>query len=99
VKKPLPNLGGRATQLPPLEQSAFKSTSKRSFSVKQHQSLQSQGRQNKERSMFATKGELNQSSAGVIPINNMYDGEDDREAAIPPPLEGSEEAIKESVDE
>jgi len=49
--------------------------------------------------MFATKGELNQSSAGVIPINNMYDGEDDREAAIPPPLEGSEEAIKESVDE
>ena len=35
VKKPLPNLGaGRANQLPPLEQSAFKN-SKRSFSTSQ----------------------------------------------------------------
>ena len=54
------------------------------------------GRQNKERSMYATKGELNQSSAGVIPINNMYAGEEERKAAIPPPMDGTtEEAIKE----
>lgn len=47
--------------------------------------------------MFASAGngmgmqDLNQSSAGAIPINSMYDGEDERQAAIPPPMEGLEE--------
>ena len=49
--------------------------------------------------MFATKGELNQSSAGAIPINNMYAGEEERQAAIPPPLDTSEETIAENADE
>ncbi len=49
--------------------------------------------------MFATKGELNQSSAGAIPINNMYSGEDERQAAIPPPLDTSEETIAENAEE
>lgn len=35
VKKPLPNLGGRATQLPPIDANTFNKGSKRSFSVKQ----------------------------------------------------------------
>ena len=30
---------------------------------------------------------LNESSAGVIPINSMYQGEEERQAAIPPPME------------
>jgi hypothetical protein len=43
--------------------------------------------------MFASGGmnDLNQSSAGAIPINSMYAGEDERQAAIPPPMEGLEE--------
>ena len=47
--------------------------------------------------MFASKGEyeLNQSSASAIPINSMYDGEDERKAAIPPPIESNEDVIKE----
>lgn len=51
--------------------------------------------------LFAAKGEydLNQSSAGVIPINSMYDGEEDRTAAIPPPLDGTEEKIDEAPEE
>lgn len=33
---------------------------------------------------------LNQQSANPIPINSMYSGEAERQAAIPPPLEEEE---------
>ena len=48
--------------------------------------------------MLGSKGDydLNQSSAGNIPINSMYEGEEERKAAIPPPLEGTEEKIDEA---
>ena len=38
---------------------------------------------------FAAAGEyeLNQSSASAIPINSMYEGEEERKAAIPQPLD------------
>ena len=39
--------------------------------------------------------QLNQQSANPIPINSMYSGEAERQAAIPPPLE--EEETKEEV--
>ena len=102
VKKTLPNLNnGRATQLPPLDGSGFK-TSKRSFSVKQGNSVH--GRTTEDAKMFSSSqrgvfGELNQSSATAIPINSMYDGEEERKAAIPPPLEEKveeEEVIEET---
>ena len=38
---------------------------------------------------------LNQQSANPIPINSMYSGEAERQAAIPPPLE--EEETKEEI--
>ena len=51
--------------------------------------------------MFASGGmglkDLNQSSAGAIPINSMYAGEEERQAAIPPPMEGLEENEEELV--
>ena len=34
--------------------------------------------------------DLNQSSAEIIPINSMYEGETDRQAAIPAPLTDDE---------
>ena len=38
---------------------------------------------------------LNQQSANPIPINSMYSGEAERQAAIPPPLEEEEETKEE----
>jgi len=53
--------------------------------------------------MFATgpQPDLNQSSAGNIPINSMYSSAEERTQAIPPPvMEGSvEEAIRETISE
>ena len=98
VKKALPNLGGRANQLPPIGTNAFAS-SKRSFSttnqINAHggsASGQGNGRKSNPSQMFASGGmnDLNQSSAGAIPINSMYAGDAEREAAIPPPMEGME---------
>ena len=40
--------------------------------------------------------DLNQSSAEVIPINSMYDGESERQAAIPAPLSDDEIALNEA---
>ena len=96
VKKPLPNLGGRATQLPPISATAFAS-SKRSFSTTNQINANPahNGRKSNPSQMFASGGmgmnDLNQSSAGAIPINSMYAGDAEREAQIPPPLEGMEE--------
>lgn len=103
VKKTLPNLNnGRATQLPPLDGSAYK-TSKRSFSVKQGSSVH--GRTSEDVKMFSSQrgafagGDLNQSSATAIPINSMYDGEEERKAAIPPPLEEKAAEEEEVIEE
>lgn len=57
VKKPLPNLNGRATMLPPLENSTFKS-SKRSFSYQKNPSRAFNSHHETDHSkMFAQKGE------------------------------------------
>lgn len=40
---------------------------------------------------------LNESSAGAIPINSMYEGEEERQAAIPPAL--AQDVIEESKEE
>ena len=37
--------------------------------------------------------DLNQSSAEIIPINSMYEGETDRQAAIPAPLTDDETIV------
>ena len=44
--------------------------------------------------MFSGGNDLNQNSAGDIPINSMYAGEAERQAAIPPPMEDDEEEEK-----
>ena len=46
VKKPLPNLGGRGPQLPPLDRSQLRA-SKRSFSVLNNQYNSTQGLPNR----------------------------------------------------
>ena len=81
VKKPLPNLGGRATQLPPLNHSQF-STSKRSFSVKQTTPMN--GRSSGSKNMFQTNPKaLHQSSTSQIPINNMYGSGEEQARPVP----------------
>ena len=100
VKKPLPNLNGRATLLPPLENSAFK-TSKRSFSVK-HRTEQNRNSDAEIRQMMNDQSDMmigSNSDANPIPINNMYEGEEERKAEIPPPLDSDEEAIQEMASE
>ena len=74
VKKPLPNLGGRATQLPPLDRSKYMASKRSSSTAKR---MTNQGRQSNPSAMFAGN-DLNQSSAGAIPINSMYSGEAER---------------------
>ena len=90
VKKALPNLGGRANQLPPLETSAFKS-SKRSVSYSSTNPIIRKSNQQK---IFGSRSgvalDLNQSSAEIIPINSMYEGESERQAAIPAPMTDDE---------
>jgi len=71
VKKPLPNLGGRATQLPPLDRNQFANQSRRSFSTTKNANGYV-GRQSNSGQMFSGSNDLNQESAGVIPINSMY---------------------------
>ena len=61
-----------------------------------------EAQQNAKGVAFATPGEFGESSAtGMIPLNSMYDGEEERQAAIPPTLNSltpdavPEEAAKE----
>jgi len=83
VKKPLPNLNGRATLLPPITNSDFKN-SRRSFSVKRRTENRTQEQSQQNGSDF------NHVSASEIPITRMYEGEEERKAAIPPPLNPKE---------
>ena len=102
VKKPLPNLGGRANALPPIDHNTFNRASKRSFSVKQgQQTSQANGRSSVTKGMFSTNPQLNQQSTGQIPISSMYENQQERDAMVPPVKEGlaHEEAIKETLSE
>lgn len=93
VKKPLPNLNGRAILLPPLNSSDMHN-SKRSFSMKPRK----EGRTKDNTPLgLGNENEFNHASASQIPINSMYEGEEERKAAIPPPLGYNSEHAPEKV--
>ena len=81
ANKKLPGIGGhRNTQLPPLDQSAFSRSKRSAFSVpKNDLRSNSQVKFNTQNAGGAFAGKLNaDDSAGVIPINSMYEkGEDE----------------------
>ena len=98
VKKPLPNLGGRATLLPPLGLNASK---RNSASLKG--TLHSRTNDLSRKIFNTTSPEmLNQKSSDQIPINSMYASEVDRSQVLPPSMEDStsrHDIIKETMDD
>ena len=76
VKKRLPNLCGRATQLPPIQSSTVIANSRRSLSTTNQLNGQNASK--------TFQDHLNVSSAGAIPL---YASEEERQAVILPPLE------------